>query len=48
MNKKLTNSKADKTVSNEQARQEFVERTTQLSEDVTKPVSGARKIYIQG
>lgn len=48
MTKKLTNSKADKTVSNEQARQEFVERTTQLSEDVTKPVSGARKIYIQG
>ena len=48
MNQKLTNSKADKSVSNEEARQQFVEHTNRLSEDVTKPISGARKIYVQG
>ena len=48
MNQKLTNSKADKNVSNEEARQQFVEHTDRLSEDVTKPISGARKIYVQG
>jgi len=48
MNQKLTNSKADKSVSQEEARQQFVEHTNRLSDDVTKPISGARKIYVQG
>lgn len=31
-----------------ESRQKFVEHTDRLSEDVTKPISGSRKIYIQG
>ncbi len=44
MNKKLTTSK----VSNQEARQQFVEQTNRLSEDVTRPIPGAKKVYVQG